>query len=893
MSLPAGTRLGPYEVLSALGAGGMGEVYRARDTRLGRDVAIKVLPPSLASDPERLKRFEREARSASALNHPAIVSVFDVGSEGGVAYIALELVRGQSLRERLRAGALPIREVLHIGAQTAEGLARAHTSGIVHRDLKPENLMLSEDGYAKILDFGLAKLTGPDAGRSDESEGPTVSGATEPGIVMGTAGYMSPEQAVGGPVDFRSDQFSLGAILYEMTVGRRAFERDSVPQTMSAVIQDEPEPIAHLNPGVPVPLCWLIERCLAKDPRQRYAATDDLARDLALIRERIRDAPRALEAAPRASSRGGARPWAFAASALVALALIGAVLWGATSRRAVWRNPLAGATFTRLTDWEGSEMDAAVSRDGKLVAFLSDRDGPLEAWVTQVGSGDFANLSRGRLEVLYIDELRAIGFADGDSHAWVRVMVRDSSAIPGEAAWLFPVLGGNPRPYSVPGAAELAWSADGTHVVYHTAEPGDPIYVADPGGSVPRLVCRGTPGVHEHFPTWSPDGRFIYFVRGIPGVSDLDIWRVRASGGEPERLTSHHSHVAYIAFLGARTLLYTAGRPDGQGSGLYAMDVDRRVPHEISLGLEECLSIDASADGRRLVAALGRSDRNLWTVPIVDRAVGDSAAHRYRVPSVRAAAPRFGRDCVLYLSSHGGPDGLWKFERGVETELWRGADGAVPVAPAVSPDGGRIAFVVRREGRSRLYVMGAGESSPRLLAPDLEVRDAPSFSPDGKRIVVSAGEGAEKQPLYEVPVDGGPVRRLMDGIAYGPVWSPDGRFIVYGEGRRGRTLPVRAVTPEGRPHPLPGDLWVSRSDAFRFTPDGKSLVLLRGEMRAQDFWRLDLATNRLIRLTALAPGFQTRSFDISPDGKEILFDRYRENSDLALIDLPSRPARSR
>src|SRR3984893_3040054 len=264
MTLSAGSRLGPYEILSPLGAGGMGEVYRARDTRLGREVAIKVLPAALSSDPERLKRFEREAQAASSLNHPNIVTIHDIGSADSVSYIAMELVNGESLRTVLVEGALPVRRLLQIGAQIAEGIAKAHAAGIVHRDLKPENVMLTEDGLVKILDFGLAKLTQADTSGSGLTQGPTVSGATEEGVILGTVGYMSPEQATGGSIDYRSDQFSLGSILYEMAAGRRAFQRGSGPQTLGAIVQDEPEPIAGLSPKTPVPLRWIVERCLAK-----------------------------------------------------------------------------------------------------------------------------------------------------------------------------------------------------------------------------------------------------------------------------------------------------------------------------------------------------------------------------------------------------------------------------------------------------------------------------------------------------------------------------------------------------------------------------------------------------------------------------------------------------
>ena len=317
MTMQPGSRLGPYEIVAPIGAGGMGEVYRARDARLGREVAVKVLPEAFSADSNRLRRFEQEARSASALNHPNIVTIHDVGQEGAVSYIAMELVEGQSLREILAARPLPLKKAIGIAAQVSSGLARAHASGIVHRDLKPENVMITTDGLAKILDFGLAKLAlNPSAKLLSQAE--TEAGQTEPGILLGTVGYMSPEQAAGRSLDFRSDQFSFGAILYEMFSGRRAFQRATAVETLAAILKEEPQPLATANPAAPEPLRRMVERCLAKDPEDRYASTRDLARDLA----DVRDLPGETRAAPSpVSDRRGFRVGPVAVAAL-AIALI-------------------------------------------------------------------------------------------------------------------------------------------------------------------------------------------------------------------------------------------------------------------------------------------------------------------------------------------------------------------------------------------------------------------------------------------------------------------------------------------------------------------------------------------------------------------------------------------
>jgi predicted ATPase/serine/threonine protein kinase len=288
-ALESGAKLGPYEILAPLGAGGMGEVYRARDARLGRSVAIKILPAAFSADTDRLHRFEREARSASALNHPNIVTIYELGQDGSTHYLAMELIEGKTLRELLVGGLLPIQKAIGIAAQVAEGLAKAHEAGIAHRDIKPANLMVTHDGFVKILDFGLAKVAPPG---KDLSETRTLSAwHTGPGQVVGTVQYMSPEQAIGGRLDFRSDQFSFGLVLYEMVTGKHPFHRSTAGETLAAILREQAEPIGVQHPDAPAPLCWAIERCLAKEPDKRYVSTRDLARELAAIRDHFSEKP--------------------------------------------------------------------------------------------------------------------------------------------------------------------------------------------------------------------------------------------------------------------------------------------------------------------------------------------------------------------------------------------------------------------------------------------------------------------------------------------------------------------------------------------------------------------------------------------------------------------------
>jgi serine/threonine protein kinase/Tol biopolymer transport system component len=881
MPLQAGSRLGPYQIVAPIGAGGMGEVCRAVDTRLGREVAIKVLPAEVSADAARLSRFENEARAASALNHPNIVTIYEIGRADGLSYIAMELVDGKTLRELLVSGALPTRKLLQIVAQAASGLAKAHAAGIVHRDLKPENLMATGDGVVKILDFGLAKLMQPAALAEEDAEATTQTHVTRPGAILGTVGYMSPEQASGRELDFRSDQFSFGVILYELATGKRAFQRDTAAQTLAAIIQDEPTPIAALNPKAPASCRWIVERCLSKDPEERYASTLDLARDLAGARDRLSGVESTPESLPvRDRFRWRRRvPAGIAATVLLALGIAG---WWLRQRDYFWKNPLEGAHFLRLTDWEGSETDAAISPDGKFVSFLADRDEGRDLWVGQIGGSEFLNLTKGRYPELEAPYIQKTGFTADGAYVWFSTPKRGGQA---QGMLFVPTIGGAPRPL-LSGAVEAAWSSDGRRVAYHTADPGDPLFIADRSGGDPRQVFGDKPGMHIHFPAWSPDGRFVYFVRGAP-PNDMDVWRIPASGGEPERLTFHRSNVAYPTLLDDHSLLYRAPRENGSGYGLFAMDVDRRIPHPVSLGLEEYMSVAASADGRRLVATVANPVRSLWSVPVSDHVVGESAVTRFPLPTVRAGAPRLGPDYLVYLSSKGGPDGLWRYRDGSEWELWRGADGPVIAAPAVSSDGGRIAFVVEREEQGRLHVVASDGTNAHPIAGTLDVRDAPSWSPDGKWIAVAVREG-QAMALYKVPTDGGPPVRLVEGMISDPVWSPDGSIIVYSEGQGGAVVRLHATGSDGRPVPMPEVQVVYTHNRYRFLPDGKGLVVLQGPFARQNFSLLDLATGRLRPLTDLRPLFRIESFDVFPDGKRILFDRFRENSDIVLIDLPRR-----
>jgi Tol biopolymer transport system component len=874
VSLPTGARIGPYEIVGWLGAGGMGEVYRARDSRLGRDVAIKLIPETFAADQSRLHRFEQEARAAGQLNHPNILAVYDVGTHDGAPYIVSELLEGESLRSRLRGAALGLRKAVDYARQTAEGLAAAHDKGIVHRDLKPDNLFITSDGRVKILDFGIAKLTRPDDDSARHTSLPTE---TEAGMVVGTPGYMSPEQVRGDAVDHRSDLFSFGSILYEMLAGRPAFIRETAADTMSAILKEEPP--EALPTTVPPALERIVSRCLEKTRETRFQSARDLAFGLEFLSgTHATAAPAAVVATPR-------RWRAALGVAVVVLSLLTAVASWLTrgTAPAPGDNPLANATFTRFTDWEGTEGGAVISPDGRFVAFVADRAGQFDLWLSQVGTDDFHNLTP---DIEPLDAFRTgtlvrqLGFSGDGSEIWF-------SPTAGARKMLIPLIGGTPRAFLGERSVSPSWSPDGTRLVYFNDTAGDPLFVADRTGADARQIFVDREGVHNHSPVWSADGEWIYFTRGLDPTDKMDVWRLRPSGGSPERLTQQNAAVNFLAPLDKRTLLYVARTEDRTGPWLWALDVASKVTRRVNSGLEQYTSVAASRDGRRFVGTVTNTTSSLWRVPLLDRLADDRDAQPYPLPTVRALAPRFDRKSLFYLSARGAGDGLWRVQDGKAAEVWKGADRALSEPPAVSSDGRRVAVVVRQEGKRHLTVMSADGTNARTLAASVDILGAAGqgpadWSPDGTWIVAGASDG-QSAGLFKIPADGGAPVLLVSGKATNPVWSPDNTLIVYAGPMVAGHAPLLGVRPDGAPVKLP-DVQV-RQGAYRFLPDGKRLVYLtRNE--SLDFWLLDLPTKKTRRLTSLSDQGYLQTFDITPDGKYIVFDRSREKSDIVLINLP-------
>jgi Tol biopolymer transport system component len=822
VALSVGTRLGRYEVLSPLGAGGMGEVYRARDTRLGRDVALKILPEDRSSDPDRLRRFESEARAVASLNHPHILALHDVGTHDGVPYAVMELLEGRTLRRALERGPLPARKVVDYGVQICRGLAAAHERGVVHRDLKPENLFVSKDGQVKILDFGLAKLTGPvEAGDTVDSRGPT---ATEPGMVMGTAGYMSPEQARGRPADARSDLFSLGAILYEMLSGRRAFSGDTPADTLSAILNDDPNEIQPGSGAIPPGLESVVRRCLEKSPEERFQSP----RDLAFALETLSTASGAMAGdRTRSTSARWLRRlgWAGALAVIAGLA----ALWMSTVRDPP-RPPLR---VRPITSEPGEELFPALSPDGNLVAYFR-RSGDL--YVKQIDGGE-PLLVGPAVEATRPWSRSPAWSPDGRQIAFLRRSEdADGKAI--SEVLVVPALGGPEGRVTTraPGTPNgLSWSPDGrslafadrdsagesASIVLYSLETGERRKVTQPPA--------GAPG--DFMPRFSPDGRTLAFVRSVAPVEG-DLYLVPAEGGEERRLTE-------------------LGR--------------------FMLGL------DWAADGGSIIFAPGRL---LWRVPVSGGEpelleFSDSGS----MPTISRRGGRLAyirNETDIDVCRAGGPAA--REEERAATRLVSSTQ--TDLHARYSPDGTQIVFSSTRSGAREIWICDSDGSNPRQLTfLDAGVSAGPSWSPDGRQIAFG-GEGGAFH-VFVVDASGGVPRRLTSGSSAFPwSWSHDGRWIYFSSNRTGREE-VWKMSPEGgealQVTTQGGAAAIESSDG-RFLYFGKKDPLGKGP---RGIWRIPVDGGEEVQVLDRAGGYLWTLLDEGILYADIDYDRHR----LELFDL--------
>ncbi|HTZ74690.1 MAG TPA: LpqB family beta-propeller domain-containing protein [Candidatus Aquilonibacter sp.] len=590
------------------------------------------------------------------------------------------------------------------------------------------------------------------------------------------------------------------------------------------------------------------------------------------------------EEAPRLAAPKPRRWFVLGAAVIVATLGIAAAIWFWRTEY-FWRSPLANAQFQRVTNFDGVAEAAAISRDGQFIAFLSDRDGQMDVWVTQVGSGEFHNLTRGAAPELINPSVRALRFSPDGSMVmfWAREQAGQSDA--GINIWTVPTLGGQPRPY-LRGAAEVDWSPDGARFAYHTPGPGDPLFVSDGRpGSQGRLILTAPAGLHSHFPLWSSDSSFIYFVRGsLP--DHLDIWRIRPGGGAAERITSQNVAVSHPVVLDRNTLMYLASDPDGSGPWLYSIDVNRRIPHQLTAGPDRYTSLAASADGRRLVLTLADPKNTLWRLRLNDSPIEDSPA-RIPLTTSTGIAPRLGPNFLLYVSATDSGDSIWKLVKGAATQLWNGQGARVLAGPAISPDGASVAFATMENARSILYTMQADGTNVRIVTDSLNLQGSPTWSPDGKSITVAVDDHGTPH-LMRVALDGRSAASLTKEYSVDPVWSPDGSYVVYSGADIGTSFSLKAITPDATAHSLPALTMTRGARRVAFVNDGRAIVILQGEIQHKDLWLVDLTTGSQRQLTKLPADFDVRDFDISPDGHDVVFERAQAHSDVVLFNLPRR-----
>jgi Tol biopolymer transport system component/tRNA A-37 threonylcarbamoyl transferase component Bud32 len=889
-----GQMIDHYRIASPLGAGGMGEVYLAEDTRLRRRVALKLLPASVSQDAERMRRFAQEARAAAKLSHPSVCMVHELGqTDEGRHFIAMEYVEGRTLRKRLAEGPLGLEEALEVARQVAEALQAAHGAGVVHRDIKPENLMLRPDGYVKVLDFGLAKLAeGRAAGKVADSAATTRVGVrTLTGVVMGTARYMSPEQAKGEHVDARSDVFSFGAVLYEMLTGEPAFGGESVVDTLHAIIHEEPEGLAGLSRRVDAGVAEVVRRCLEKAPERRYVNGGELAEALTPMAE----ASRWGAAAPARAQRGWhgrSSPWWIGLAAVVVL--VGGAVWLGGVRPAAGPaaptppdSPLAAARTVPLTSLPGWESDPSFSPDGTEVAFTwtGEAGDNMDIYVKQIGGE-----TQQRLTSDPEGDGSPVWSPDGRSIAFIRSSVTERSI------YVMPAIGGTERkllsvnfPRYMPVAmCRIDWSPDGKSIVYMDASgPPGPwrLYRL----SVDTLETQpltsppaGSGGDLE--PAYSPDGQMLAFVRMASGGSN-DLYVVSAAGGEPKRLTFDNVWMDHPVWTpDGRSIVFRFGRSGG--GSLWRISVDGGQPEPLGIGGDQARRPAISRQGQRLAYATALlAPSTIWRRELASASGKPHSQTKVLSSTAGDFSPQVSPDGkrIAFDSMRSGSSEIWVCD----------SDGSNPLqltklggsgTPRWSPDGRFIAFCNSLAEQADIYVIGANGGVPRRLTEDPAADAVPSWSRDGRWIYFASNRTGEFQ-VWKMPAEGGEAMQVTKLGGYVAFESPDGAYLYYAKWI-GYVPGLWRVPVEGGEEapvleggPATWGLWgLAEKGIYFYETEGETPGAIK---------LFDPATRRVRRVAVLDPPplLRRSSLAISPDGRWLLYvEDGRDERDLVLVE---------